>query len=98
MRERRHGRRTPHARQLIAITLQPECGGHAAAGFSTSGHAARGEYFYGVADSGAVTPGHLLDTSMSGPAWLSGGSVGPEGSILCTLLIAITFPIVLRRR
>ncbi|HEY4641764.1 MAG TPA: type II CAAX endopeptidase family protein [Thermoanaerobaculia bacterium] len=54
-------------------------------------------YFYGVADSGAVTPGHLLDTSMSGPAWLSGGSVGPEGSVLCTLLIAITFAIVLRR-
>ena len=48
-------------------------------------------YFYGVADSGATAPGHLLDTSMSGPALLSGGTVGPEGSVLCTLTIAITF-------
>jgi uncharacterized protein len=44
-------------------------------------------YFYGVADSGQVQPGHLLNSSSSGVAWLSGGSVGPEGSVLCTLLI-----------
>jgi membrane protease YdiL (CAAX protease family) len=46
-------------------------------------------YFYGVADSGQTTPGHLLNSSSSGPAWLSGGTVGPEGSILCTLLIVV---------
>jgi len=46
-------------------------------------------YFYGVADSGQVLPGHLFNSSSSGPAWLSGGTVGPEGSILCTLMIAI---------
>jgi len=45
-------------------------------------------YFYGVADSGQTLPGHLLNSSSSGPAWLSGGTVGPEGSLLCTLLIA----------
>lgn len=45
-------------------------------------------YFYGVADSGQTLPGHLLNSSSSGPAWLSGGTVGPEGSVLCTLLIA----------
>jgi membrane protease YdiL (CAAX protease family) len=44
-------------------------------------------YFYGVADSGQVLPGHLLNTTSSGRAWLSGGSVGPEGSVLCTLAI-----------
>lgn len=44
-------------------------------------------YLYGVADSGNVTPGHLLNSSHQGPLWLSGGSVGPEGSVLCTLLI-----------
>jgi len=44
-------------------------------------------YFYGVADSGQVLPGHLLNSTSSGVAWLSGGSVGPEGSVLCTLLI-----------
>lgn len=46
-------------------------------------------YFYGVADSGNVAPGHLLNTTSSGPFWLSGGSVGPEGSVLCTVLLLI---------
>lgn len=46
-------------------------------------------YFYGVADSGQTLPGHLLNSSSSGPAWLSGGTVGPEGSVLCTLLIVV---------
>jgi uncharacterized protein len=50
----------------------------------------RGEtYFYGVDDSGQKLPGHLLDASSSGPAWLSGGTVGPEGSLLATLMIAV---------
>ncbi len=44
-------------------------------------------YFYGVADSGRMVEGHLFSTSISGPAWLSGGSVGPEGSVLCTVLL-----------
>jgi len=48
-------------------------------------------YFYGVADSGQKLPGHLLDASSSGPAWLSGGTVGPEGSLFCTLLIAVVW-------
>jgi uncharacterized protein len=46
-------------------------------------------YFYGVADSGQVLPGHLLNSSSSGTAWLSGGTVGPEGSILCTLMLVV---------
>lgn len=48
-------------------------------------------YFYGVPDSGQVAPGHLLNASSSGPAWLSGGSVGPEGSVICTLLIVVVW-------
>jgi membrane protease YdiL (CAAX protease family) len=44
-------------------------------------------YFFGVADSGRMVEGHLFSTSISGPAWLSGGSVGPEGSVLCTVLL-----------
>jgi uncharacterized protein len=48
-------------------------------------------YFYGVADSGQTLPGHLLNSSSSGPAWLSGGTVGPEGSLLCTLLIVMVW-------
>lgn len=50
-------------------------------------------YFYGVADSGQVLPGHLLNSSGSGPALLSGGSVGPEGSVLCTLLVVVVWVI-----
>jgi membrane protease YdiL (CAAX protease family) len=46
-------------------------------------------YFYGVPDSGQTTPGHLLNARFSGPPWLSGGSVGPEGSWLCILLIVL---------
>jgi uncharacterized protein len=50
-------------------------------------------YFYGVADSGQVAPGHLLNPSFSGPAWLTGGTVGPEGSWLCLGLIVILWVI-----
>jgi len=46
-------------------------------------------YFYGVPDSGFVLPGHLLDSSFAGSKWLTGGSVGPEGSLLCTLVFAV---------
>jgi uncharacterized protein len=56
-------------------------------------------YLYGVANSGNVTEGHLFNSSISGPAWLSGGSVGPEGSVICTgllvtlwLVICVLFP------
>jgi membrane protease YdiL (CAAX protease family) len=48
-------------------------------------------YFYGVANSGQTLPGHLLNSSSSGPPWLSGGTVGPEGSTLCTLLIVVVW-------
>lgn len=46
-------------------------------------------YFYGVPDSGHTLPGHLLGGSFFGPRWLTGGTVGPEGSILLTLLLVL---------
>jgi len=39
-------------------------------------------YFYGTADSGMVAPGHYLTTSTAGNALWSGGTDGPEGSLL----------------
>jgi membrane protease YdiL (CAAX protease family) len=48
-------------------------------------------YFYSVPDSGMVSPGHLLSSSLRGPDWLSGGSVGPEGSFLCFAVIALVW-------
>ena len=50
-------------------------------------------YFYGVADSGHVLPGHLLNSALSGPAWLSGGTVGPEGTIICTVMIILLWAV-----
>lgn len=48
-------------------------------------------FLYSVPDSGMVAPGHLLSSSPRGPEWLSGGSVGPEGSVLCFIVIAIVW-------
>ncbi len=45
-------------------------------------------YLYSVPDSGALLPGHLLRSSLHGPEWLTGGTVGPEGSYLVFVLIA----------
>jgi membrane protease YdiL (CAAX protease family) len=39
-------------------------------------------YFYGAADSGNVATGHYLTTSPAGNALWSGGTDGPEGSVL----------------
>ncbi|MFY9801798.1 MAG: CPBP family intramembrane glutamic endopeptidase [Candidatus Acidiferrales bacterium] len=56
-------------------------------------------FFYGTPDSGMVGVGHYLNTSVQGPKWLTGGSAGPEGSViafvvilLCALLIHLRFP------
>ena len=46
-------------------------------------------YVYSVPDSGIVVPGHLLASSFHGPAWLTGGTVGPEGSALDFVVMAI---------
>jgi membrane protease YdiL (CAAX protease family) len=44
-------------------------------------------YLYSVPDSGALLPGHLINSSFHGPGWLTGGSVGPEGSYLVFVVI-----------
>lgn len=59
--------------------------------FSVGAHAAMdwGETFlFSVPDSGIVAPGHLLNSSLHGPAWLTGGSVGPEGSAMAFAVVA----------
>ena len=48
-------------------------------------------FFYSVPDSGTIFPGHLLSSSPRGPQWLSGGSVGPEGSVLCFIVLALVW-------
>ena len=50
-----------------------------------------GETFvYSVPDSGYRVYGRLLNSTMrDSPQWLTGGSVGPEGSVFCLLVLAI---------
>jgi hypothetical protein len=46
-------------------------------------------YFYGTSDSGVVVQGHLLGTHPIGPRLWSGGTTGPEGSLLVLPLVVI---------
>jgi membrane protease YdiL (CAAX protease family) len=51
-----------------------------------------GETFvYSVPDSGTIFPGHLLKSSLQGPRWLTGGVVGPEGSVLCFAVLGLVW-------
>jgi membrane protease YdiL (CAAX protease family) len=59
-------------------------------------------FFYGTPDSGLLGVGRFLKSSVQGPSWLTGGSAGPEGSVialfvlsLCALLIHFRFPRVM---
>lgn len=53
-------------------------------------------YFYSVPDSGGMAPGHLLHSSLQGPSWLTGGSVGPEGSVFLFVLLALLWVLFAR--
>ncbi len=57
-------------------------GYHAAWDFAES-------FIYGVPDSGVVMPGALLQPSFHGADWLTGGSAGPEGSLLVLPALAL---------
>jgi membrane protease YdiL (CAAX protease family) len=46
-------------------------------------------YLYSIPDSGELSPGHLLNSSFHGTRWITGGEVGPEGSVLVLVVIAL---------
>jgi hypothetical protein len=46
-------------------------------------------FLFSVPDSGLVAPGHMLNSSLHGPAWLTGGTVGPEGSVMAFAVVGI---------
>ncbi|HEY5381766.1 MAG TPA: CPBP family intramembrane glutamic endopeptidase [Acidobacteriaceae bacterium] len=57
-------------------------------------------FLFGVADSGALSQGRLLESHPSGSALMSGGLTGPEGSVfvlLVLLLIALVVTFTLHR-
>jgi len=59
-----------------------------------------GQTFYGVADSGMLPYHSVFASAFSGPRWLTGGIVGPEGSVLCPialLVVALIFNRYYRR-
>ena len=48
-------------------------------------------FIYGVPDSGVIVRGHLLDSSLYGSRWVSGGRAGPEGSVVAFVMMAALF-------
>jgi uncharacterized protein len=67
--------------------------------FAVGMHAAYdfGETFlYSVPDSGMLLPGHLSNATLRGPAWLTGGTVGPEASLFDFFLLFLLFYVIHR--
>jgi membrane protease YdiL (CAAX protease family) len=48
-------------------------------------------FLYSVPDSGMIFPGHLSHATLHGPAWLTGGTAGPEASVLEFVVLGIFF-------
>jgi hypothetical protein len=53
-------------------------------------------FLFSVPNSGLVAPGHLLNSSFHGPVWLTGGTVGPEGSVMAFVVVALAAAIFSR--
>ena len=45
-------------------------------------------FLYSVPNSGTTTAGALSHSTLHGAKWITGGSIGPEGSLFCFLIIA----------
>jgi len=63
-----------------------------AVGFHAAGDFAE-TFLYSVPDSGMLAKGHLLNSNLHGPRWLTGGTIGPEGSVFGFLLFLVAFVI-----
>jgi membrane protease YdiL (CAAX protease family) len=48
-------------------------------------------FLFSVPDSGMIFPGHLSNATLYGPSWLTGGTPGPEGSVIDFLILAVFF-------
>jgi uncharacterized protein len=62
-------------------TLWLAVGWHAAFDFGET-------FVFSVPDSGAVFPGHLANSTLHGPVWLTGGNAGPEASVFSFVAMA----------
>ena len=52
-------------------------------------------YLFSVPNSGTVMVGHLSNSILHGAKWLTGGTVGPEGSVFCFLTMGLQFLVVM---
>ena len=59
-----------------------------AIGFHTGWNWAQ-SFFFGAPTSGYLLPNHLFQSRFSGPAWMTGGTVGPEGSVVCSFFFVV---------
>ncbi|HWF91955.1 MAG TPA: type II CAAX endopeptidase family protein [Terriglobales bacterium] len=48
-------------------------------------------FLYSVPDSGQIAPRHLIRSSLHGPRWLTGGSTGPEASVLLFVVLLVVW-------
>ncbi|HEY4742595.1 MAG TPA: CPBP family intramembrane glutamic endopeptidase [Candidatus Acidoferrales bacterium] len=48
-------------------------------------------FLYSVPNSGTITAGALSHSTLHGARWITGGAVGPEGSVFCFLCVALLF-------
>jgi membrane protease YdiL (CAAX protease family) len=48
-------------------------------------------FIYSTPDSGFLAEGHLLNSSFHGPRWLTGGTIGPEGSVMGFVVFLLAF-------
>jgi len=62
--------------------------------FAVGAHAAHDfgqAWVYSVPNSGTLIRDPLFTSSLSGPPWLTGGTAGPEGSVLALVVLALLF-------
>jgi hypothetical protein len=52
-------------------------------------------YLFSVPNSGTTLQGSLSHAALHGPTWLTGGTVGPEGSVFCFLTMGLQFLVVM---
>jgi membrane protease YdiL (CAAX protease family) len=53
-------------------------------------------FLYSVPNSGIVATGHLTSSTLHGDRWLTGGTVGPEGSVICFVCVGIAIALFAR--
>src|SRR5258706_5329642 len=92
--------RTGWARRILSLRAfcwLSRCNVPAICGFTIGIHAAwdwAQSFVFGVPDSGITVAGHLLNPSFQGSKWMTGGTVGPEGSVVTLLGYVFAFALI----